>query len=187
MNFYRDLLLVDLETTGLDSGKHEIIQLAGIILDKKTLKEKKSFSIFVKPKKWKNRDIESMNVNKIEWDQLKDAENIIHALQEFNSFLGDKKYTLTNYGGNLDGNFLQAAYKAHSIPYPFDYHVFNIWSLAYPFLASKDGLENKRKPAGFGMDDFAKKYHIKLEGVRHEALSDCRLEAEVLRKLMEKI
>ena len=35
MNFKKDLLLIDLETTGLDAGKHEIIQIAAILLDKK--------------------------------------------------------------------------------------------------------------------------------------------------------
>ena len=40
MNFYKDILLIDLETTGLDAGRHEIVQIAAVLLDKKTLKER---------------------------------------------------------------------------------------------------------------------------------------------------
>ena len=47
--FNKDLLVLDIESTGTDVTKHEIIQLAGILLDKKTLKEKKVFSnLFLK-------------------------------------------------------------------------------------------------------------------------------------------
>src|SRR4051812_14401979 len=37
--FNKDILLLDIESTGTDVTKHEIIQLAAILLDKKTLKE----------------------------------------------------------------------------------------------------------------------------------------------------
>ena len=49
MNFKKDILLVDTEFTGFDLQKHELVQLAAVLLDKKTLKEKKVFSSFVKP------------------------------------------------------------------------------------------------------------------------------------------
>ena len=32
--------MIDMEFTGIDIAKHEIIQIAAIVLDKKTLKEK---------------------------------------------------------------------------------------------------------------------------------------------------
>ena len=65
MDFKKDLLLIDIEATGLDPKRHEIIQLAGILLDKKTLKEKKSFNAYIRPRKWSVRDKASMKVNKI--------------------------------------------------------------------------------------------------------------------------
>ena len=56
MDFKKDLLLIDLETTGLEAGRHEIIQVAAVLLDKKTLKEKEAFSSYVKPVNWQRRD-----------------------------------------------------------------------------------------------------------------------------------
>ena len=71
--FNKDLLVLDIEATGVDFSKHELIQIAAILLDKKTLKEKKRFESFIRPRKWKNRSAEAMAVNQITWDMVKDA------------------------------------------------------------------------------------------------------------------
>ena len=55
-NFKKDILLIDCEFSGFDIQKHEILQLAGVLLDKRTLKEKKYFSSYIRPGLWKNRD-----------------------------------------------------------------------------------------------------------------------------------
>jgi DNA polymerase III epsilon subunit-like protein len=65
--FNQDILLVDIEATGLDPQKNEIIQIAGVLLDKKTLAIKKDFNSYIRPTKWSNRDPEAMKVNKIPW------------------------------------------------------------------------------------------------------------------------
>ena len=42
MNFKRDILLIDTEFSGFDvPKKHDLLQIAAVLLDKKTLKEKK--------------------------------------------------------------------------------------------------------------------------------------------------
>ena len=82
--FNHDILLLDIEATGLDVTRHEIIQLAAILLDKKTLKEKKNFSSYAKPKKWENREPEAMAVNGISWDSLKNAPSLTTVLKKFN-------------------------------------------------------------------------------------------------------
>jgi DNA polymerase-3 subunit epsilon len=186
MNFNKDLLLIDIEATGLDAGRHEIIQLAGILLDKKTLKEKEAFSSFVKPTRWKNRDPESMAVNKIVFDQVKDAPNLKSTLEKFNKTFG-RNVILSYYVGIMDITFLQAAYKRAKMKWPFDYHTFNIWSLFYPYLAAKNQLKNKKDFSGFNLGDLVKKFKIKVNKEQlHDALVDCRVEAEVLRKILKK-
>src|SRR3989344_6972807 len=110
-NFKKDLLLVDLEATGLDANRHEIIQIAAVLLDRKTLKEKEAFSSFVKPMAWQRRDRESMAVNKISFDQVKNAPEKRAVLQQFNKLFNPKEVILSYYGGPLDMDFLRAAYK----------------------------------------------------------------------------
>lgn len=186
MKFAKDILLIDLETTGLDSTKHEIIQLAVIVLDKSTLKEKVQYSSFVKPNKWSNRDPESMAINKIDYSQVKSAPSLKQVLSELTN-LTDGNVILANWGGHLDSVFLQAAFRKTKLPYPFDYHVFNIWGLAFSYLAKHNLLKNSNKFTGFSLDDLSKRFKIKDTGTRHDALTDCRIEAEVLRKIMKEI
>src|SRR4051812_1032471 len=107
--FNKDILVLDIEATGINVTKHEIIQLAAVLLDKKTLKEKKSFNSFVKPKKWSTREPEAMAINNIAWAQLKNAPSIKSVLQKFNRTFGHNCIPST-YGGNLDIIFLPAAY-----------------------------------------------------------------------------
>lgn len=185
-NFKKDLLLIDLEATGLDAARHEIIQIAAILLDKKTLKEKEVFSSYVKPSKWAGRDLESMKVNGIALAQLKGAPDLKKVLGSFNKLFNPKTVILSYYGGLLDMDFLRAAYKKIGLMWEFDYHYLNLWGVFYSFLAAKNRLNNKKKFAGFSLEDLMKRFKIKSKS-RHDALEDCRIEAEVLRRVVSSI
>ena len=183
--FNKDILIVDLETTGLDSHKHEIIQIAGILLEKKSLKEKKSFNSYVKPQNWSRRDPISMEINKIDLKTLKKAGSLKTVLSNFQKAF-PKNILLANYGGTLDVEFLKSAYRQINKTYPFEYHTFNIWPLAYTYSAMHKLLKNKKRFTGFSLDDLMAHFKIKIEG-RHDALFDCRAEAEVMRKIIKSL
>lgn len=187
MNFYKDILLVDLEMTGLDVARHEIIQIAAVLLDKETLKEKKSFVSFARPKAWQRRDKVSMEVNKISWESLKDAPDLKQVLQDFAKAFALKKTVLSYYGGPLDIDFLKAAFKRNNLSWQFDYHYFNLWPVFYVYMAERNLLKNKKKHAGFTLEDIAGHFGVTIEGARHDALFDCRLEAEILRAIHSQI
>lgn len=184
--FNKDLLLIDEETSGLDPQKHEIIQLAGVLLDKKTLREKASFNSYIKPRKWRQRDLKSMAVNKITWEQLKAAWDIKTVLRQFNRAF-KKPVILAYYVGVNDINFLKAAYKKAGLRYPFDYHTFNIWGLFYPFLALQNKLSNRKEFTGFSLKDMLAYFKIPKPTRLHDALVDCRAEAEILRRVLKAI
>ncbi len=185
--FKKDILLFDLECTGLDVTKHEIIQIAAILLDKKTLKQKKSFATYVKPKRWAKRDPEAMSVNKIKWDQLKDAPDMKTVLKQFNQTFGSD-VTPTMYGGNLDIIFFPAAFRSVKMKYPFTVqYTFNLWPLCYFYMAKHKSLNNRKKFAGFTLEDVGKKLGVKKAEGRHDALVDCEYEAEILRGLVKAI
>lgn len=185
MNFKKDLLLIDLETTGLDAAKQEIIQLSAILLDKKTLKEKAFFNSYAKPQKWQNRNIESMKVNGIKKEWLDAAPTLKNILKEFNKKFKPDQVILSYYGGPVDIDFLRAAYNKHKIKWQFDYHYFNLWAFFYAKLASKNKLSDRTKFAGFGLDGLMSGNKSKEFINRHDGLTDCRVEAELLRKLIK--
>ncbi len=184
--FKKDLLVMDIETTGLDFRKHEIIQIAGVLLDKKTLKEKKRFESFIKPKRWAKRDPQSMKITSITWEMLKGAPDLKTVLKQFEKTFGTQ-ITIAPYGTILDTLMLRVAYKECNLQYKFDYHVFDIWPLVYTYLAKKNLLKNRRRFAGFSLDDAAEHFEIKVPGARHTALTDALVEAEILRQILKKV
>ncbi len=183
--FNKDLLVLDVECTGLDYFKHELIQIAAIQLDKKTLKEKKRFETFIKPKRWKLREPEAMKVNNITWDQLKNAPDLKTAIKKFEKTFGHN-VILAPYGTILDTLMLRLAYRENKMRYPFDYHVFDIWPLVYTYMAKKKLLKNKKRFSGFRLDEAAKHFKINVSEGRHTALVDCEIEAEVLRQILKR-
>ncbi len=182
--FNRDILLIDTEATGLDLNKHELIQLAGILLDKKTLKEKKKFNSYIKPTKWKNRDPEAMKVNRLTLDQLKNAPGAKQVIKKFDAAF-PHKVIIAYYGGPLDMDFLRHLYKKIGKKFPFDYHFFNIWGLFYAYLARHNKLKNHKRFTGFTIENLMKEFNISSTD-RHDALEDCRIEAEIMRHIMKK-
>lgn len=183
--FSKNILIVDLETTGLDVHRHEIIQIAAVLLDKKSLTELKHFNSFVKPRFWKRRDPEAMAVNKIEFNQLAHAPTLFEAIKKFRKAFAPSEVIVANYGGILDITFLRKAFESGKFPYTYDYHIFNIWALCYAYMSKYGRFSNTKKFPGFGLEDLAKKF--KLQSQTHDALDDCRLEADVMRHILKHI
>ncbi len=188
MNFKKDILLIDTEFTGFDINKHELLQLAGVLLDKKTLKEKKHFNSFVKPtpSRWKFREKDAMEVNRITYDQIKDAPTLTEVIKKFNKTFGHD-VILAAYVGYNDKRFLLESYKRAGVDFKFDYHYFDIWGLFYAYLASKNKLTSKKHIPGFGIEMLMKDFKIEIPTTLHDALTDCRCEAEVLRRVMKEL
>ncbi|HYV33844.1 MAG TPA: 3'-5' exonuclease [Candidatus Limnocylindria bacterium] len=184
MNFKRDILLIDTEFSGFDLQKHEILQIAGVLLDKKTLKEKKVFSSFVRPTRWAGRDLSSMAVNKITLNMVKDAPALKDVLRLFDKTFGHNVIQ-SFYVGYNDKRFLMEAYRRSKIKWQFDYHYFELWGLFYSYLALKNKLTSSKHFGGFGLESLIKMFKIKInKNQLHDALVDCRVEAEVLRKVI---
>jgi DNA polymerase-3 subunit epsilon len=188
MNFKRDILLIDTEFSGFNfPKKHDLLQIAAVLLDRKTLKEKKFFNTYVRPTKWKSRDPESMDINKISWETVKDAPTLSHAINKFNRAF-PKNIIQAFYVGYNDKRILLEAYKKADLKWPFDYHYFDLWALFYGVLAKNNQLKSKKDFAGFGLEYLIKKFKIKInKNQLHNALVDCRIEAEVLRKVIKQM
>lgn len=187
MNFKRDILLIDEETTGLDPERHEIIQLAAVLLDRRTLEEKGTFSSYVSPRRWERRQTEAMAINRITRDRLKGAPSLESVVREFDRRFDPRTLVLASYVSFNDIAFLKGAYRSCRLPWRFDHHVFDLWGLFYAYRALGDRLRpSGRYFAGFGLESLKKELGIR-SGKLHDALTDCRVEAEVLRRVMGRL
>ncbi|MDQ3018773.1 MAG: exonuclease domain-containing protein, partial [bacterium] len=138
------------------------------------------------PKRWEKRELEAMAVNKITWNEIKNAPSLKTVLKKFEATFGTD-VTVTPYGSILDTAYLRMSYKECKMKYPFDYHVFDIWPLAFIYMAKHKLLTNKTRFSGFSMEDTANHFNIPVPEDRHTVIADCRLEAEILRRLLKEL
>src|SRR5579863_4841719 len=114
MNFNKDILLIDTEFSGFDLQKHQLLQLAAVLLDKKTLKEKKYFNSYIRPDQalWKLRNLESMKVNGISLEKIKNAPKLKDVIKKFDRTFGHNVIQAFYVGFNDKRFLLQAYHKA---------------------------------------------------------------------------
>lgn len=77
----------------------------------------------------------------------------------------------------LDIGFLRRIFKSAHLAWQYDYHYFDIWPVAWVYLLQNNYQGSINSEPIFQTFGLPKRGH-------HDALADCRLAAEVLRKLM---
>lgn len=170
MKFPKDILIIDFE------GKSEPTQVGALLLDKDTLAEKDSFVSFI------YRDFQgedrSKSVSGITQETLDNAPS----QAEVGKMLFDKFGTdilIGSWVDTLDIDHFRKIMKAAGIDwYDYDYHVLDIWPAAYIYLL-KQGYAG-----GIRSEEMFREFGAKPRGL-HDALEDCRIAADVLRKIIK--
>ncbi|MFO0862544.1 MAG: 3'-5' exonuclease [Candidatus Saccharibacteria bacterium] len=176
MKFKKDILMIDFETTDGRPTYAKPIQLAAILLDKDTLKEKQDFSSYI----WQDlskADPRSLQIHGITQDNLKDAPDQKEVMQRFLDHFGTDIF-LSCWTTLLDARMLEDMLAAIGKDFmTYDYHILDVWAIAYTELV-KQGKGNISN----SVHTFAE-FGLPPRG-HHDALEDCRHAAEVLRKIM---
>lgn len=172
----RDILLVDLETSGTDPEAHGIVQIGAIVLDQVTYAEHGSLSVFVRLAEHDALDAESVRISKIDERVSRSAfaTELSSALEQLESFSNPADCFLAAWNGAFDLSFLRAAYRRAGRAWPWDYHFLELWSLAWISLPEVVNPSLERVSQTLGITT----------PITHDALADCRQEAEVLRRLV---
>lgn len=98
-------VIFDLETTGLDATKHEIIEIGAIRVNRDSINHE-TFQALIKPtKKVPHKITELTGITQEMLD--KDGNPIEETLQEFSTFVGDLR--LVSFNAEFDMAFLNAA------------------------------------------------------------------------------
>lgn len=152
-------IVFDLETTGLNSETHEIIEV-GAIRFKKGTNTHDTFQSLVKPKKSVPKKI--TEITRITQTMVEaEGKPIAEVLDEFAAFVGDLR--LVTFNADFDMAFLQAAAAGSGRP-PFDNPVS---------CALKMSRRAWPQRKSFRLDDLAKDGQIN-DGTAHRALEDAR-------------
>ncbi len=171
----RDLLFVDLETTGLDLDKHEIIEIGCLVVGGQNLKIKKKYHVRVKPKHLETASKEGLEVsgyNKKDWVN---AKTLVSSLKE----VADLSPGAMPAGWKIDFDwtFLEKAFKEEKIKHSFDYHLIDVLSLAYRYF------RKKKEPEGLGLRKVAAVMKIDIPE-KHGAMVDIQATYKVFKILM---
>lgn len=168
MKFPKDILVIDFE------GKRDKpAQIGAILLDKDTLEEKDSFESYI----FADLMGETIKASGISDETLAGAPSQAEVGKIVYEKFGTDLF-LAYFVGDVDIRFFKILLKASEIEFSnYDYHTIDIWSIAYLHLLKqgyKGGLRSEEVFQAFG---------AKPRGL-HNALEDCRLAADVLRKIV---
>jgi len=166
MNFPKDILLIDFE------GLHAPKQVGAILLDKNTLEEKESFVSYIYADMEGRPSFKSGITQEMLNDAPKSGEVGKRIVEKFGTDV-----ILASFVAELDVRHLRLIMQVADIKEGYDYHVLDIWPIAYTHLL-KMGYKGQ-----MNSEDIFQALGMKPRGL-HDALEDCRIAAEVLRKCL---
>jgi DNA polymerase III epsilon subunit-like protein len=167
MKFSKDLLVIDFE------GFKNPTQIGAVLLDKETLQEKDSFLSYI------YADLEGRvsATSGITQEMITDAPRP----EEIGKVLYEKFGTdilLAPFVQSLDMNHFQKILAAAGIDFKkYDYHILDLWPVAYIHLLKKGYT------GGIRSEEIFQQFGAKPRGL-HNALEDCRIAADVLREIV---
>lgn len=175
MKFDKDILVIDFE------GVRSPVQVGAVLLDKETLEEKDHFVSYI------YADLPDKMVKKsgITQEMINDAPTPEEVGKMIYEKFGSDVF-ISSWVQSLDmshfANLMNKAnidFKEGPISFSkYDYHVLDLWPVAYIY-ALKNGYTG-----GIGSDELFAYFGADPRSL-HNALEDCRIAADVLRKIVK--
>lgn len=168
IDFPKEYIVLDIETTGLSPSNCEIIEIAGIKIRNNSIVD--TFETLVKPNNPLSEFVQKLT--RLTDEMLLNAPNINDVLLDFIKFLGHD--TLVGHNITFDLNFLR--YNCHKIlNCNFDNNYVDTLRLSRRLI---QGVEN------YKLNTLANHFEIK-QDVEHRALQDCITTYNLFNKLKE--
>src|SRR3989344_2899849 len=170
-----NLAFIDIETTGLNLLKHEIIEIGGVSTTPE-LNVLEEFELKIKPEKIETADRTALKINHYTPERWVSALSFSEAMQVFS----EKVQNAIMVGHNVafDAGFLEAAWSRANITNTLHYHKLDTISIAWAKLHREPDLEH------FSLRELCLRFGIENKEA-HTALSDARATYELYKKLME--
>ncbi len=166
------IALIDLETTGLDPQKHEIIEIGCALFDLGNESEPDTFEVKIHPLRIADADSTALRINGYNKEEWADAYMLRNALLLLNEFVGEAYFM--SYNATFDWPFIVKAYHDSHLKDPFHYHRLDILTLAWDRLPTGAFLSLKK---------VCEHFDIPPEPQVHRALNGALAAHKVFRKL----
>lgn len=171
----KNLVFVDVETTGLSPDIHEIIEVAALVIDGKNFNEIKSFSCKIKPEHIERAEKEALKINGYSPEKWRE---VIPAKEAFNKVANiSPNGVITGWDVAFDWEFLEHAFTREGIIHKFDYHKIDVPSIVYSKLIKMGSFSS------LSLRNVAPIFDIKLPIV-HSAIEDIRATYEIFKRVL---
>lgn len=141
------IAIVDLETTGLDPYKSEIIEIGAVIFNPENLNTKQEISVKVKPVH--GCDPRAAAVNGYNEEEWKDALSIKEVLKSLAPKWQGASFM--SYNVTFDWSFMAQAYREIGTNDPFHYHRFDLMTMAWNHLPLGSSISLKNVCSALGI------------------------------------
>jgi DNA polymerase III epsilon subunit-like protein len=165
-----NIFIIDIETTGLDPQKNEILEIGAV-----NVSTQETFEVKVRPLHIKDADTEALAINGYNEPEWEDSFLLPHALALLSQFVGGGFPRMMSYGVSFDRAFLEKAYKDCNLPYPFHYQHLDLFTLAWFKLPQSER---------FSLRETCSRLGIEPEPAIHRALAGAQCAYQVFTKLV---
>lgn len=136
-----NLAFIDVETTGLDPSKHEIIDIGVVLVDSETRLVLSSANFKTTPERIDDADPIALKVNGYTKEDWADAISLKDALTRVAEIT--RGAYLMAYNVSFDYSFLQAAFQKTGVRDTMRYQRLDVLTLAWLLLPDQDSLSLK--------------------------------------------
>ena len=175
-------LFIDCEFGGLDSEAHDITEIGAIVTDYRLVEiAQAEWKVRARPERITPEAAEIQGYDAEVW--ARESVPVRQALTELSALLPKgKKVVPAGQNVRMDVQFVEKAYRACGIPYPFDYHVIDLATLFYAW-----SLVAGEPVSALSLRQAATRAGLVEGNVPHRALADSRLTLETFRHFIGRL
>ena len=171
----RDIAFIDLETSGLDPTRHEILEIGVIRVRGDGLAEIDRTDVRVRPRRIETANPEALVINGYSEKGWENATSLPEALEWIAPLL--EGAILAGHNVAFDQAFLDAAWRESGVSRPdMDHHVLDTATLAWPLVAANLAESLSLAPICSALGIY--------DGELHRALADAERSLKVARVLL---
>jgi len=174
--FERDLAIVDVETTGLDWDKHEIIDIGLLRVDQNLLTVKEEWETRVKPDHPEEGDARSLEIAGYTDEEWEGALPLKEAIRQFADKVDGCIFLA--HPMTVDFSFIDRAFKKTGVENPMHYHQLDLFSMTWALKREDETLPK------ITLHELTKHFDLEGEPMPHRAINGARLAFEILKKLV---
>ena len=170
----QNLAFIDLETTGLNSERHEIIELGCVVLRQPDLKQLAELDLKIKPLHLETAEPEALRVNGYNGGDWLFAADLAQALKALNEKAAGAM--MISHNITFDWPFLERAYATTGVPNQLASVRLDLLSMAFVKLHKEERVQR------FNLRALCDYFQLKNEQ-QHTALADIKASVAIYKKL----